>query len=1027
MRSRRSATHPKRRAREGKHTDLLTENKAGDAFFESPVLNSPYEAPGRYWELDADGRPTGNILDGRRRAAYITPIARARRESGTSALQGELDLGIKAGHDEQRYDQYDLINDVRNEVAKWRNFPEPNWGVTPETAKLLKHWRSGRFQNQRPFFCQVEAAEIYIWLTEVAPRTEVGRRILAFIASGNEDANPGIERVALKLATGAGKTTVMAMIIAWQTINAVRSPSSRKFTNAFIVVSPGLTIRDRLRVLKPNDPDEYYLHREIIPQEFAHDIKKARIVVTNYHAFKPRELLEVASGTRALLEGRHGQNEFATTESPGQMLQRVMKELMGAKRILVINDEAHHCYREKPMTEEERKAKLEREEMDEIAERKEMARVWISGIEAIARTMSAKVLDLSATPFFLRGSGYAESTLFPWTVSDFSLMDAIECGIVKLPRVPVSDNSAKKTKDELPVFRNLWENVRSAMPKKARTNSRDALDPKELPPMVITAIEELYGNYEKVSKAWEKAKMPVPPCFIFVCQNTAISKLIYDFVSGYRFGPAEEFHEAHCGLFSNYDPHGNPLVRPNTILVDSVQLESGEGLSADFAKAAQTEIDLYKRELMERSGSRREADAITGADILREVMNTVGKEGRLGGNIRCVVSVSMLTEGWDANNVTHILGLRAFGTQLICEQVVGRALRRSSYDLGVDGRFAPEYADIFGIPFNFASKGVAITINPPPPVHTVKALSPERDDAEIRFPNVSGYRLELRDEILTAKWDKTSGIVLSPDIVGPCRTRVEAIVGEGEDLSLAHLENVRTNTIVYVLTKYLLQYHLREAGEETPIHLFGQAKHIVADWVGNHLKCSGAAYPAQILYASLAQRACGRIMAGITRQAEDKGEVVKAVLNPYNPDGSTRYVRFTTTKKRLWKTSAKCHVNWAVLDSEWEGEFCRVLEQCPRVKSYVKNDHLGFSVPYMRGMDRHEYYPDFIVRLDSGVNLVLEVKGFSGEYEDEKESTMNTQWIPGVNRLGNFGKWAFAKFNDAHAMEEKFNEFIMQF
>ena len=383
--SRRSAPPQKRRAREGKHADLLTENKAGDAFFESPVLNSPYEAPGRYWELDADGRPTGNILDGRRRAAYITPIARARRDSGTSALQGVLDLGIKAGHDEQRYDQYDLINDVRNEVAKWRGFPEPNWSVTPETAKLLKHWRSGRFQNQRPFFCQVEAAEIYIWLTEVAPRTEVGRRILAFIASGNEDANPGIERVALKLATGAGKTTVMAMIIAWQTINAVRSPSSRKFTNAFIVVSPGLTIRDRLRVLKPNDPDEYYLHREIIPQEFAHDIKKARIVVTNYHAFKPRELLEVASGTRALLEGRHGQNEFATTESPGQMLQRVMKELMGAKRILVINDEAHHCYREKPMTEEERKAKLEREEMDEIAERKEMARVWISGIEAIAR------------------------------------------------------------------------------------------------------------------------------------------------------------------------------------------------------------------------------------------------------------------------------------------------------------------------------------------------------------------------------------------------------------------------------------------------------------------------------------------------------------------------------------------------------------------------------------------------------------------------------------------------------------------
>ena len=1001
--------------------------ETGDEFFESPILNSPYEEPGRYWELDEGGRPTGRILDGRRQAAYITPIARAKRDAGMASAQGELDLGIKAGNDDQRYDQYALINEVRYEVSKWRSLPEANWGVTPETARLLKHWRTYKFQNQRPFFCQIEAAEIYIWLTEVAPKTKVGERILAYIANGNEDANPGIERIALKLATGAGKTTVMAMIIAWQTINAVRSSSSRKFTNAFIVVSPGLTIRDRLRVLRPSDPDEYYLHREIIPQEFAHDIKKAKIVITNYHAFKPRELLEVAKGTRALLEGRHARDEFVTTESPGQVLQRVMKELMGSKRIFVINDEAHHCYREKPMTEEDRKAKLEREEKDEIAERKEMARVWISGLESVSKTMSARVLDLSATPFFLRGSGYAESTLFPWTVSDFSLMDAIECGIVKLPRVPVSDNSARLTRDNLPVFRNLWENVRSAMPKKARANSKDALDPMELPPMVMSAIDELYGNYEKVSKAWEEAKMPVPPCFIFVCQNTAISKLIYDYVSGYKFGPKDEFHPAHCPLFRNFDDNGEPIARPNTILVDSVQLESGEGLSPDFAKAAQEEIEQYKRELTERYGSRRKADEINDSDILREVMNTVGKEGRLGGNIRCVVSVSMLTEGWDANNVTHILGLRAFGTQLICEQVVGRALRRSSYELGEDGRFAPEYADIFGIPFNFASKGVPVTINPPPPVHTVKALTPERDGAEIRFPNVSGYRLELPNEKLTAKWEETSDIVLTPDIVGPCKTRNEGIVGEGEDLSLAHLENVRTNTIVYVLTKYLLQYHLREPGEEVPIYLFGQAKHIVEDWVKNHFRCSGAAYPAQILYASLAQDACRRIMAGITRQAETKTNVVKAVLNPYNPDGSTRYVRFVTTKRGLWKTNAKCHINWAVLDSDWEGEFCRVLEACGRVKSYVKNDHLGFVVPYMRGMDRHEYYPDFIVRLDSGVNLVLEVKGFAGEDVRQKREAMETQWVPGVNRLGSFSRWAFAQFDDANEMEKKFNEFIQQF
>ena len=992
-------------------------------FFESPILNSPYEEPSRYWALDDDGRPTGTIVNGRRDSSYVTPIARASRDAGKDVpKQDEFDLSIKSVKDDGQLYQYDIINTVRKEVSKWRHSPEKDWKVTPETAKLLKHWRHHKFSDRRPFFCQVEAAEIYIWLTEVAPQVAAGKRILDYIKNGNLDANPEIERVALKLATGAGKTTVMAMLIAWQTINAVRSPSKKSYTTSFLIVSPGLTIRDRLRVLQPNDPEEYYRHWEIIPQEFIHDIKKAKVVVTNYHAFKLRELLDVAKGTRNLLQGRHGE-ELSTLETPGQMIHRVMPGLMNSKRIFIINDEAHHCYREKPMTEEEHKQKLDAGEKAEIAEHKEMARVWISGLEMVGKQFQTTVLDLSATPFFLRGSGYAESTLFPWTVSDFSLMDAIECGIVKLPRVPVNDNSAKKNKDDLPVFRNLWENVRKDMPKKAR--SKAVLDPAELPAKIITAIDELYGHYEKTFKAWEK--MPVPPCFIFVCQNTAISKLIYDYVSGYRLGEGEEFHDAHCDLFRNFDQNGNPLAKPNTILVDSVQLDSGEDLSDDFMKAAAAEIDLFKREIMEREGSRKKADELKPADYLREVMNTVGKPGKLGGGIRCVVSVSMLTEGWDANNVTHILGLRAFGTQLICEQVVGRALRRANYELNDEGRFQPEYADIFGIPFNFASKGVPVTVNPPPVIHTVRALSPERDAAEIRFPNVAGYRIELPNEKLTAKWEKSSDIVLTPDLVGPCKTRNEGIVGEAAEMNLEHLDEVRSNTIVYVLTKYLLQYKLREPGGDVPIHLFGQAKHIVEDWVRNHLSCKGEAYPAQILYTSLAMDACNRMMNAITRSLETEERVVKAVLSPYNPDSSTAYVKFTTTKKALFKTSEKCHVNWAVLDSEWEGEMCRVLEECPRVKYYVRNDHLGFTVPYLRGMEQHDYYPDFIVRLDTGVNLILEVKGYQCEDVRQKQEAVTTQWVPGVNRLGNYGKWAFAQFDEAFEIEKAFNELIKQF
>jgi len=451
-------------------------------FFEQPILNSPYEYPSWHWELDKQGQPTQQIIERRRKAEYITPIPKPRKRK-VAAAQTDLvfDEGKGLSTQEQQYDPTPIINLLRSRVDEWRSLPNPNdWQVTPETTRLLKHWRHHPFNNIRPFFCQIEAVETAIWLTEVAPGAgKAGKIFLDHLADANHSANPDLMRLALKLATGTGKTAVMAMLIAWQTINAVRRPNSRKFTRGFLVVTPGLTIRDRLRVLQPNDPDSYYQSRELVPGDMLADLERAKIVITNFHAFKLRERVELSKGGRLLLQGRQG-SALDTLETEGQMIQRVMPDLMGMKNIVVFNDEAHHCYRAKPEAAEGKD--LNGDERKEAERNTEAARLWISGLEAVNRKLGiARVFDLSATPFFLSGSGYAEGTLFPWTMNDFSLMDAIECGIVKLPRVPVADNIPG---GEMPMFRNLWEHIRKDMPKKGRGKAAglDPLDRLKLAP-----------------------------------------------------------------------------------------------------------------------------------------------------------------------------------------------------------------------------------------------------------------------------------------------------------------------------------------------------------------------------------------------------------------------------------------------------------------------------------------------------------------------------------------------------------------
>ncbi len=791
--------------------------------------------------------------------------------------------GLSTG--EQRYDHTAIINSVRQQVDRWRFSPNPNeWRVTPETARLLQHWRHHTYSSIRPFFCQVEAVETAIWLTEVAPQAgNVGEGFLEHLANANNDANPELMRFALKLATGAGKTAVMAMLIAWQTINAVRRPQSKRFTRGFVIVAPGLTIKDRLRVLQPNDPDSYYQSRELVPGDLLDDVNRAKIVITNYHAFKRRERIDLSKGGRSLLQGRG--EELNTLETEGQMLQRIMPDLMGLKNLLVLNDEAHHCYREKPGADDEKN--LKGDDKKEAEKNNEAARLWISGLEAVNRKLGvARVIDLSATPFFLRGSGYAEGTLFPWTMSDFSLMDAIECGIVKLPRVPVAQNIPG---DEMPMFRNLWENIRKDMPKKGRGKA-EVLDPLALPTRLQTALQALYGHYEDTYKLWEDAGIRVPPCFIVVCQNTSISKLVYDFISGFHRqndDGSTTLENGRLPLFRNFDEHGNPLPRPNTLLIDSEQLESGEGLDDNFRGMAADEIERFRREILERGGQLadelqkgKELDDVT---LLREVMNTVGKYGQLGGSIRCVVSVSMLTEGWDANTVTHVLGVRAFGTQLLCEQVIGRALRRQSYDLNEDGLFNVEYADALGIPFDFTAKPVVAPPQPPRETIQVKAMRPERDALEICFPRVEGYRVELPEERLTAEFNDDSVLELTPDLVGPSITKNAGIIGESVDLSLEHLGDLRPSTLLFHLTQRLLYTKWRDPGEAPKLHLFGQLKRITRQWLDGFLICKGATYPALLMYQELADMACNRITAGITRAFVGERPIQAVLVIPRKP------------------------------------------------------------------------------------------------------------------------------------------------
>lgn len=975
---------------------------------ENPIINSPFEEPKRHFRFTDDGI-TDEIVEGRRPSVNFIPIPppKKRGKQLTFDTQWTLD----------RVEENQIINRIRDRVSLWRRGGYV--GVTNITRRLLEYWKNHE-REKRFFFCQIEALETAIYLTEVAYKYG-DNWIENYLRDVNEQFNPGLFRIAFKMATGTGKTVVMAMLIAWQTLNKAANPQDSRFSNHFLIVTPGITIRERLQVLLPNHPENYYDERDIVPADLKGDLAKAHILITNYHAFKLRERWEASKLTKAILSNG-GDSPF--TETPEQMVARVCREFLGKKQIIVINDEAHHCWRPKPNPESENK--LARDDRKEAEQNREAARVWISGLEAIHKKIGIKVVyDLSATPFFLKGSGYREGTLFPWVVSDFSLIDAIESGLVKIPRVPVADNSGAS---EIPTYRHLWIHIRDQLPKKGRKANDRSGDP-ELPKELEAALHSLYSNYEKYYRRWEQNKEAqehglTPPVMIIVCNNTSVSNLVYRYVAGYEKqlpDGSTVLIPGRLPIFSNVQD-GRWLPRPNTLLIDSAQLESGEGLSPDFKKVAAEEIERFREEYRRRYPGR-DPSQITDEEILREVLNTVGKPGKLGEQIKCVISVSMLTEGWDANTVTHILGVRSFGSQLLCEQVVGRALRRMSYAVNDRGKFDPEYAEVYGVPFSFIPcSGSNPNPVPPPKFTRVRALE-ERSSCEIRFPKLIGYRWELPADRLTAEFTEDSVLVLSTKDV-PTKVELDPIVGESSVHTLDDLKKHRMQEIAYYLSRRVLDKYFRDNEGQMKPWLFPQILAITKRWMAECLTCKDNTFPQMLILAELSHVAADRIYQAITSAPEGRRRIMPR-LNPYDPVGSTRSVDFTTSKPVRVTSAYKCHVSHVVADSGWEFKMADVLEDMPEVVRYVKNHNLGFTIPYTLDGEERRYIPDFIACIDDGrgpddpLNLIIEVTGEKKRDKEVKMAAARQLWVPAVNNHGGFGRWAFIEIRDPwNAMHE---------
>ncbi len=948
-----------------------------NSFYERPILNAPYEPPLLHHRLDDTGQPIeGEPIKGRRPSKFIVPVPASRKKA--AAAQASLDL--------ETYTENAKINEIRGYLATWRAIPNPgDWGVTPATQRLLEHWRRPKeaWAGPRPFFCQIEAVETMIWLTEVATRRAATRGLLDQIAKDNEEANPALFRLALKMATGSGKTTVMAMLIAWQAINAARK-ESKDFSRAFLIVAPGITIKDRLRVLLPSEPGNYYDTREMVPPEMLPEIRRAEIVITNYHAFQHRETLAMPKAGAQLPAGQRARADPARSKPTLEMLERACGKLLRFERVNVINDEAHHCYRHKVGGDAE--GALTGDDKKEAEQNEEAARLWINGIEALDRQLkkasAAAVSGPSTTspprPSSCAGRAICEGTLFPWVVSDFSLMDAIESGIVKLPRVPVTDNLAGT---ETVVYRDLWKHVGKSLPKS--TASAGKLSPFDLNPLLLhTALNSLYSHYVGEFERWQRAGIGVPPVFIVVCQNTAISKLVFEWIAGFERGDAEEgeraaFHAGHLELFRNYDEHGGRLPRPRTLLIDSRQLEAGEALDKGFQDAASAEIEQFKRELAAREGAGASEARSTKAPVARG-----DEHGRTHGPARRADPLRRL--GVDADRrvghqhrhphprrprLRHAALVRAGRRPRPAPPVLRAQQRRS-----VRCRICRHH----GHPLRLRPLTAEVAKPRRSRVTRVHAIK-ERSTLEIRFPRVSGYRRELPSERWSAKFDEDSRLDITPGTSARRQSSMEGIVGAGVTITPEVLAHLRPSEISFNLAKHLLYTHFRDEDGFPKQHLFPQIQRLARRWLDEgYLVTKGVPIGAILYQEQLAAR--GREDRHRLHARRRRATHV-AVLDPYNPSGSTRHVNFITTKE-CWTSGASpprstsatsCRIrDWEVAARPGAGRPSPCARLCQEPGAGLRD-----SLSRWRRMRR--YLPDFLVRLETGggepLHLVLEMKG----------------------------------------------------
>ena len=930
---------------------------------------------------------------------------------------------------EENWEELPYVNSLREDVKRWRSSDYRN--ATNTTRKLLRHWNRTEL-IRRLFFCQIEAVETIIYLAEIrmgGKRTSFNPRFadddLAQLIDAPFDPRlPSLTRMGCKMATGSGKTVVMAMLIAWAFCNRGQMPSDERFPSAAVVVCPNLTIRERLQVLRPDNPASYYSEFDLVPTQMRRFLQGGKVLITNWHQFAPEsEHADGGKSYKVVNKGKESEDAFS---------RRVLGDLYVRGPVMVLNDEGHHAYRPRNVEIND----LSAEERREANALNEEATVWIQGLDRINQSRGVKFcVDLSATPFYIKGSGHAEGEPFPWLVSDFSLVDAIESGIVKIPRLPVDDTTGRPE----PRFFRLWKTIVDELQPGQRLPGRNR-KPK---PQVIwekaePALQTLAGQYKErfeYIRDGSPGQDKTPPALIIVCANTDIAELFFQNISGETKAQADEGG-------SKTSKRGSRKSRTKTVYGDGQVFPELFSNGPDQMRTLRIDSKL----LADAESGKAARSGGNGAEELRRIVDTVGKPGEPGAQVRCVVSVQMLNEGWDANNVTHILGLRAFESQLLCEQVVGRGLRRMDYTPDPEtGKLTEEYVDVYGIPFSVIPyKGRPKGRKTPEdkPKHHVHAME-ERNQLEIRFPVVEGYTFDLKRNLISANLSGMEALRIEPSRE-PTAVFIKPQVGyeigeptlfgpgefEIQDreafYASTHIQRIKfqiTRRVIDDLLGFAGNGHsAREARITASRHqLFPQVYRYVDEYVENKVELSGANV-CELGLESYMKLIAERLIDAIQPDDEQGEPPLLPILNRYAPIGTTADVDFKTIQ-RVHHT-AKSHLNQVTLDTKtWEDAAAFRLEESALVKSYARIDHLGLNVPYDFEGVSHYYEPDFLVKLTNGLHLIVEIKGYQTNQDAAKHDAAN-RWISAVNNWGQMGEWAFHVCRDSQLLGQELQKFV---